>query len=148
MHQFPQSDRPEALPAAWFGRPRLEIKRVAHGLWSARTHLRVLRASLLICAKHFLSGAANTSIELEIVHSLDLATAAGVQCAISPGGSARIAETTRAITPPRAARRACRVTQQASDAPGHEARLPTSDSRLADTGIAHDLDHAKAVSRQ
>ena len=38
-----------------FGKPRLEIKRVAHGISTAPNHLRVLRASpFCICAKLFL----------------------------------------------------------------------------------------------
>ena len=48
----------------------------------------------------------------------------------------------------RDARRACLVTQQASDTIGHKAFLPAPDSRLADTGIAHDLGCATAVCRQ
>jgi hypothetical protein len=45
-------------------------------------------------------------------------------------------------------RRACLVTQQASDTIGHEAFLPALDNRLADTCIAHDLGGAAAVRRQ
>jgi hypothetical protein len=39
-----------------FGKPRLEIKRVVRGLWTARNYLRVPRASSVICVEILLLG--------------------------------------------------------------------------------------------